>query len=246
MRILVLSDIHGNLQALEAVIEHAGSFDAAWCLGDIVGYGPSPNECVELIRGLPNLECVMGNHDAAAINALDLEGFNADARRSAEWTTRALKLANAVFLSGLDKVRPIASFTLAHGTPRNPIWEYMLNSFNALMNFGHFHTPFCLVGHTHVPALFYLDTSTDDVNAMDVVDGQLYLLNAKTPTILNPGSVGQPRDYDPRASYGIITASTDRIYWQVNRVSYPIQSVADQIVRIGLPKSHAERLMLGW
>ncbi len=246
MRILVLSDIHANLPALEAVLAHAGYYDAVWCLGDIVGYGPQPNECVEMVRGLPGLECVMGNHDAAVTNSLDLEGFNQDARSSAEWTSKTLKLSNAVYLSALSKIRQTGQFTLAHGTPRNPIWEYMLNPFNALMNFGHFKTPFCIVGHTHVPAMFYLDPASDDVKSMDIQDGQLYLLSPQTQTILNPGSVGQPRDYDPKASYGIITVQGDRILWQVNRVSYAVDQVAQMILKLKLPAAHAERLLMGW
>ena len=129
--ILVLSDIHANLTALEAVFQSAGTVDAVWCLGDVVGYGPDPNECIELLRSQPNLACLMGNHDAAALGQIALETFNREARDSIQWLQSILKPENRDFLKSLPERMTIEQVTLAHGSPRNPVWEYLLDSHSA-------------------------------------------------------------------------------------------------------------------
>src|SRR5512138_2030522 len=128
MRTLIISDIHANLTALEAVLADAGSFDAAWCLGDLVGYGPDPNECIERIAGLPNLQCIMGNHDAAAVDIIDIETFNLEARKSVLWTQERLTPANKEYLKNLPERINLDDFTLVHGSPYKPIWEYLLDT----------------------------------------------------------------------------------------------------------------------
>ena len=135
MRILIISDIHANLVALEAVLADAGSFDAAWCLGDLVGYGPNPNECVARVRALPNLICLLGNHDQAVLGDVDLRVFNGDARAAISWTQRAATPTSLEYLRSLSPETVYRDFTLVHASPRQPIWEYILDADIAFHNF---------------------------------------------------------------------------------------------------------------
>ncbi len=154
MRILVISDIHANLDAFDAVLQDArGQWDYVWCLGDVVGYGPDPNDCVERLRELPHL-CLAGNHDWAALGRLDLSTFNSDARAAVTWTSAALRPAGRRWLEALPTTFVVGDYTLAHGSPREPIWEYILEPQVAALNFSHFETSFCLVGHTHQPVIY--------------------------------------------------------------------------------------------
>ncbi len=242
MQILVLSDIHANLTALEAVIEDAGSVDAVWCLGDVVGYGPDPNECVALIRRQPNLTCLMGNHDAAAVGRIPLETFNHDARRSIEWMQNIISKENFAFLYALPDKKAIDQVTLVHGSPRNPVWEYILDLYNAAQNFGHFNTQLCMVGHTHLPIAYLKMEEGPDVYWMMPPENEVIEIEGRA--ILNPGSVGQPRDHDPRASYAIFSPETNS--WELRRVRYNIQAVQKRIEEADLPSRHAARLMEGW
>lgn len=242
MRILVVSDIHANFTALETVLKDAGTVDETWCLGDLVGYGPDPNAAVEQVRELPHLTCVLGNHDVAILGGMALEAFNGDARRSLTWTERVLTADNMDFLKGLPqhaKVR--GEVTLAHGSPRDPVWEYVLNTLSARLNFDHFSTPYCFVGHSHIQSMFQLDEK-------DRVTMEMTRLNetiALTPrVILNPGSVGQPRDRDPRAAYAIYDSQKNS--WEAHRAEYNIAEVQQRIREAGLPERHAMRLAEGW
>ena len=149
MRVLVISDIHANYTALMAVLNDAGQVDETWCLGDFVGYGPDPNAVVEEVHDIANLTCILGNHDMAVIKKLPLEAFNGDARRTLEYHERVLTADNMEFLLSLSqnlKVREDAS--LVHGSPRDSVWEYILNTLSARLNFDHFTTPWCFVGHS--------------------------------------------------------------------------------------------------
>ena len=154
MRYAVISDIHANLTAFQAVIQDAGTVDATWCLGDVVGYGPDPNECVALLRSLPGLTCLVGNHDAAALGEIDLAAFNRDASLSSQWTRAALTPENLDFLRGLQETLVNEQVTLAHGSPRNPIWEYILDIYTAWSNFEEFSQKVCIIGHSHIPLAF--------------------------------------------------------------------------------------------
>src|SRR3972149_1045887 len=156
MRILVISDIHANLTALQAVLSDAGEIDAVWCLGDLVGYGPDPNDCIALVRQLPRLSCLLGNHDAAALNQIDIAAFNPEARRAVMWTQNVLSPDNYEYLSSLPEKVVEGEVTLAHGSPRQPIWEYLLDTRTATQNFDYFETGFCFVGHSHLPVIFQL------------------------------------------------------------------------------------------
>lgn len=242
MRILVISDIHANLTALEAVIEDAGDFESAWCLGDLVGYGPDPNECIALVKELPDLTCLVGNHDHAALGLIPLSRFNHDAQAAVAWTKENLSPSNKAYLESLPASVTKDPFTLAHGSPREPIWEYVLDAHVADRSFESFETDFCLVGHSHLPLAFQRSNSSKYASPMLVKEGEILSLEPRM--ILNPGSVGQPRDLDPRASYGII--DTDELRWESHRVSYDVTDVQLRILQAGLPERQATRLVSGW
>lgn len=241
MQILVISDIHANITALEAVLADAGDVDGVWCLGDLVGYGPDPDECVSRIRELPNLVCLMGNHDAAVLGKLDQEAFNREAIISVIWTREKLSKINQDFLLGLDTRLETMGVTLSHGSPRNPVWEYLLDLNTVLSNFSYFRTNICLVGHTHIPIL-YTHNGNGTVDWSVPQQGKELTINGRA--ILNPGSVGQPRDRDPRAAYAIFTPEENK--WEARRVEYDVVSVQQRIIAAGLPQRHATRLIDGW
>lgn len=242
MRILVIADIHANLTALEAVIKEAGSFDSIWCLGDLVGYGPDPNECIELIRSYPDSICLLGNHDAAALGQINLETFNREARLSAHWMKTALNTRSLEYLSGLPEKVIVEGVTLVHGSPRNPVWEYLLDTYIAAANFSHFDTLACFVGHTHLPIAYSLRHDTSEMEWKLMAADETFYLDQRT--ILNPGSVGQPRDHDPRASFAIY--DPHQRVWEARRASYDISSVQSRIFDAGLPRRHGLRLAEGW
>lgn len=242
MRILVISDIHANANALETVLEAADNYSEVWCLGDLVGYGPEPNQVVEMIRDLPNLKCIIGNHDAAAVNMLNLNTFNPEARNVILWTQNQLTPENLEFLSNLPETIEMEYVTLAHGSPRSPIWEYILDTRNATENFTEFDTPYCCVGHSHVPVIFYL---VDEQAMANLIIPDEFTRVTLTPrAILNPGSVGQPRDRDPRASFAIF--DTEEFIWEYHRVEYDVYGVQERMRKVNLPKRHIDRLTIGW
>jgi diadenosine tetraphosphatase ApaH/serine/threonine PP2A family protein phosphatase len=240
MRVLVISDIHANLTALETVLSAAGKVDAVWCLGDLVGYGPDPNECIQRLRSLPGLTCLCGNHDAAAIGDLPLDSFNAEARTSIEWLRQTISQDSLDFLRGLESIRTVAGVTLAHASPRQPILEYLLDTYAAAENFDLFDTKFCFVGHTHVPVLFF---QGDHGVGLQIPHTDI-TFNLDSRCIANPGSVGQPRDRDPRAAYA--TFDDDLLTWAYHRVEYDIPAVQARMQAAGLPARHIERLAGGW
>ncbi len=243
MRILVMSDIHANYTALMAVLADAGQVDETWCLGDLVGYGPDPNAVVEEVRDIPNLTCMLGNHDVAVIGKMPFETFNGDARRSLVHHEKVLTASNMDFMRSLPsntKVRGEA--TIAHGSPRDPLWEYILNALSARLNFDHFDTPWCFVGHSHIQCMFTLNQETDRVTLDQTKPDVTIELHPKL--ILNPGSVGQPRDRDPRAAYAIY--DTEARTWTPRRVEYNIAEVQERIRESGLPEKHAVRIAEGW
>lgn len=242
MRILVLSDVHANLTALEAVLSDAGNVDGLWCLGDLVGYGPYPNECIELIANQPNLTCLVGNHDAAVLGRIDLATFNSEARRSIRWTQSVLADKNLIFLYDLPERIVHGEVTLVHGSPRNPVWEYLLEKNAAFENFSHFTTRFCFVGHTHFPAAYILKNLSNNVERLIFDPFEIETLTDRM--IINPGSVGQPRDHDPRASYALF--DTEMLSWEQRRVEYDIHHIQTMIDRNGLPDRNSIRLSGGW
>jgi predicted phosphodiesterase len=242
-KVLVISDVHANITALEAVLADAGKVDEVWCLGDIAGYGPDPNECMQRIHALPKLTCMMGNHDYAAIGNMPLEVFNVDAKKALLWQRETLTGASREFLRTLSQEpKMCGDVTLVHGSPRDPIWEYVMNTVVARTNLDFFFTPWCFVGHSHFQAVFQYQPETDDMSIQVPAPAERYEL--KERAILNPGSVGQPRDRDRRAAYAIFHPK-DNI-WEPHRVEYDIRSVQKRILDAGLPPRHAERLAGGW
>ncbi len=243
MRTLIISDIHANITALEAVLKDAEPFEQVWCLGDVVGYGPDPNACIERVMSLPGIKCVKGNHDAAITGVIGLEAFNYEARASLEWLESRLTPENKRWLSGLDEKLEVDGITLVHGSPRKPIWEYMMDLVTARQNMREFDTLFCLVGHTHIPSVFRMEGEGPKSTRLYFMQtGKLFELEDKC--ILNPGSVGQPRDHNPKASY--LTYDDMEQFWMYNRVEYDIQAVQQRIRAAGLPDRHAARLEDGW
>ena len=241
MRYLVISDIHANRTALEAVLTDAPPFDMIWCLGDLVGYGPDPNECVERIQDFEHI-CLAGNHDWAALGRLSLDNFNVDAKVANTWTREELPPASREYLESLETRLERGDFTLVHGSPREPVWEYVLDAGMAATNFAYFSTPFCLIGHTHIPIVF----------ALDEQHGRCYPLAPPYPgpiqlgshrMFLNPGSVGQPRDGDPRASYALL--DTEAGTWELRRVAYPLEITQERMRARNLPRRLIKRLEVG-
>lgn len=243
MRILVMSDIHANYTALEAVLKDAGEVDETWCLGDLVGYGPDPNAVVEEVLEIKNLTCLMGNHDVALIGRMSLETFNGDAKRSLEYHEKVLSASNRDFIKTLpSKTKVRGEATMAHGSPRDPLWEYILNATTASLNFDHFDTPWCFVGHSHIQSVFSLNLENERVTASQTQPDVTLQLQPRL--ILNPGSVGQPRDRDPRAAYAIYDPQART--WTPKRVMYNIAEVQERIRAVGLPEKHAVRIGEGW
>ncbi|MGB1250567.1 MAG: metallophosphoesterase family protein [Candidatus Promineifilaceae bacterium] len=242
MRILIISDIHANLTAFEAVLADAkDQWDEIWCLGDIIGYGPDPNECVALLREHKHTT-LTGNHDYAALGRLDISTFNQDARRAIEWTQNALTDESRTYLEPIEPNDLKGAFTLSHGSPRKPVWEYITDSFIAWENFDHFQTTYCLVGHTHYPVVFEQD---EEYGALAYhADYARPLKLDEKRLIINPGSVGQPRDSDPRAAYALL--DLERLEWQHKRIPYDIAATQQRMTAHGLPQRLIARLQYGW
>lgn len=243
MRILVISDVHANLVALDAVLADAGTWDVVWSLGDLVGYGPQPNECIERLLDLEHV-AIAGNHDWGALGKLDLAEFNVDARQANLWTRDRLSPRSWSFLDTLPEVLVEGEFTLAHGSPRYPIWEYIVYASVACLNFQHFATSTCLVGHTHLPVVFvWSSDEAEDCRALPIhADGEVALGDERY--IINPGSVGQPRDGDPRAAYLLLDTETRAI--EHRRVAYDVGAVQALMRDAGLPSRSIARLEYGW
>lgn len=242
MRVLVISDIHANLAALQAVLKDAGKVNAVWCLGDVIGYGPDPNDCLDLIREQPDLVCLLGNHDAASIGEMSVASFNFEARQAVEWTQSVLNSDHKEFLLERPLVSIVGDVTLAHGSPRQPVFEYLLDTRTASENFEHFDTDFCFIGHSHIPMMFTMEP--DDYMCHLNFPKVNRATKLKTRTIINPGSVGQPRDRDPRASYAIY--DSDARTWHYKRVKYDISSTQRRMREHNLPTRHIDRLSGGW
>lgn len=286
MRYVILADIHGNYEALTAVVrdievfvrEQRTTIDEMWCLGDIVGYGPQPSECVRKVSELCNIT-IAGNHDWAAIGKLDLDEFTSVAANSAEWTSARLSPQERMYLRQLPERARNGDLSLTHGSPLNPIWEYLTSPVGATPNFAAFDTTFCLVGHTHVPTIFLMPDDAPmarsapgalaaarmaggvnpgdsdlmifpDLDAYDagalceqITPSQgLWMLPRGRRAIINPGSVGQPRDGDPRAAYLIY--DTD-VGFEFRRVEYDIAATQRRMTDLGLSPRMAARLSHG-
>ncbi len=244
MRYLVLADIHANLEALAAVLDDAASWDATLCLGDLVGYGPNPNESVEKIVSLSNLTAVIGNHDVAALGQIDLDTFNPHAKFAALWTQSQMTEETKGYLRSLGQLEEVDGITLVHGSPRDPVWEYLERASQAPENFARFTTKICLNGHTHVPRVFGQDPDDRRADVRSPEESEQLDVSLNIRRILNPGSVGQPRDGDPRAAYAIF--DTDENRFDFHRVAYDIEATQKKMMDAGLPKPLSDRLAYGF
>lgn len=242
MRIAVVSDIHSNLVALDSVLEAAGAVDAVWHLGDVVGYGPEPDAVVARLRSIGAVG-VRGNHDAAAVGGSEVEWFNPEARTAIEWTRARIAPATRAWLGELSTTLVEGPFALVHGSFRDPVWEYVTQSSVAgasLALLPPLGARYGLFGHTHVPSVF---RATDGrVEAIRPSDGSVLALDERL-ALLNPGSVGQPRDGIPSASFLIL--DTDRFEATWRRIAYDIEAVQSAIRGAGLPDRLATRLAYG-
>ncbi|MDA8218048.1 MAG: metallophosphoesterase family protein [Dehalococcoidales bacterium] len=242
MLVAVISDIHSNLAALQAVLADMSSVDEVWCLGDTVGYGPDPNECLALLLQQKHL-AIAGNHDWASVGKLDLSSFNPDAQTANLWTSAQLTDTNKEIIRNLPRELTVGEFTLAHGSPREPIWEYILDSGQAAANLRYFDTKYCLVGHTHVPAVFLSPAGREPAGSQHPSSDTVVRLGERR-LIVNPGSVGQPRDGDPRAAYAILDTAGGTLRFR--RVEYDIAATQEKMRRAGLPYVLWARLSAGW
>jgi diadenosine tetraphosphatase ApaH/serine/threonine PP2A family protein phosphatase len=240
VRYAVLSDIHGNLEALRAVLADAADHsDDVLCLGDVVGYGADPGPCVDLV-GERARAVVAGNHEHAVIGRMDLTWFNRYARAAAEWTRERLDADCAAYLGALPLRTSVEDATLVHASPRQPQeWDYLVTEEDGLAAFAAFDTRLCFVGHSHVPAMWSLGSSGPDYARGDVS----VTLDAGRRYIVNVGSVGQPRDRDPRAAYALWDVDARQI--TVRRVPYDVAAARAKIEEAGLPRFLADRLAAG-
>jgi diadenosine tetraphosphatase ApaH/serine/threonine PP2A family protein phosphatase len=241
MRIVLVSDIHSNAVALDAVLAALPPYDELWCLGDTIGYGPEPNRCLEQMRRLAR-HALTGNHDLASLGLVSLADFNALARTANQWNNEQLEPDLRAYLQELPASLPLPEVTLAHASPRDPIWEYILDSETATANLDHFQTQICFVGHTHVPMLF-VQHADGKIELRRGRAGEIIRLKPDARYIINPGSVGQPRDGDPRAAYALWDTRAGTL--RFNRVEYDVEATQRKMQAAGLPDLLAERLAFG-
>ena len=240
MRVAVISDVHANFHALGAILEQidAEGVDAIWCLGDVVGYGPQPNECCRTVAAHADL-CLAGNHDLVVLGSLSIHDFAGDAAAAAQWTQTILANDAREFLAGLGSSARRNGVELFHGSARDPVWEYVLSEEAAWWTLQATTAPIVLVGHSHVPLAIFLDGEdlggglAPEATVVDLAAGRW---------LLNPGSVGQPRDGDPRAAYLLLEPGRRASF---HRVKYPIDRTQDEIRERGLPEALAARLAEG-
>lgn len=236
--IAIISDIHGNLEAFEAVLKDIEGLgiEEIYCAGDIVGYGANPNECVEIVRDR-KIPCVAGNHDYAAIGKMSLQYFNPVAKKAIEWTSRVLKAENIKFLNELPLSMHIKENLLVHAIPSNPAsFDYILTLGDAIREFMFFKEKMCFFGHSHHPVIFIEREGRHGIVFEEEVE-----IREDVRYLVNVGSVGQPRDGDPRACYCVLKEK--RI--EIRRVSYPIETAQRKILDAGLHPYLAQRLAVG-
>lgn len=239
MKYAIFGDIHANLEAFQAVLEDAvqqGCTDRV-CVGDIVGYGANPRECIAMIKEM-GCPVVKGNHDEEAVLQTSLEGLNSLARQAMEWTRAQLDPDDQAFLKSLKLVRQVRDFTIVHATLDTPgSWTYVTNKFDAMASFSYQFTQLCFYGHTHTPRIYVKGDSVEPVEEMKVK------LQMGRKYFINIGSTGQPRDGDWRSAYAIYDAANQEV--TIRRIEYDIQTAQDKIIDAGLPEMLAHRLSLG-
>jgi diadenosine tetraphosphatase ApaH/serine/threonine PP2A family protein phosphatase len=242
MRVAVISDIHANLHALDSVLAEIDSEEVAavWCLGDLVGYGPRPNECCDGVQERADL-CLVGNHDLLALDKSVVESdFNPDAAAAGHWTRTVLDEGSRRFLDGLEPQARTRGAELFHASPRDPVWEYVLSGEAAFTALALTSAPLVLVGHSHVPLAIVL---AGDTLAGGLAPAETEVDLSEGRWLVNPGSVGQPRDADPRAAWLLLDLEARRASFR--RVAYPIERTQEEMRERGLPEPLASRLASG-
>jgi len=239
VRIGIISDIHSNIHALDTVLDELRRVDQVICLGDIVGYGAHPNECIDKMKDL-RIPCVLGNHDAACIGLLSLGWFNPYAANAVRWAMEEELTKDSLdYLRSLPTSRRIEPFYIVHGSPREPTTEYLTDASQARASFDLCKEQVVFVGHTHVPLVFI-----DRGRAEEMVPSEGRRVSYEDVRLIyNPGAVGQPRDGDPRAAYSIVDTSSHTI--EQHRVEYDVQEARADIIEAGLPRILGDRLTLG-
>jgi predicted phosphodiesterase len=242
MQVAILSDIHGNRQAFEAVLDDVERTDAReiWCLGDVVGYGADPNDCVALVRETAAI-CLAGNHDLAVTGELPLDEFSRGAALAARWTQEVIAEEHLAFLASLRPDGAERDVGLYHASPRDPVWEYVLSALLAELCLDAQEHRLCLVGHSHV-ALSFVRTEGKLATGEPRRGGDKVSVT-EGEWLLNPGSVGQPRDGDARAAWMLLDLEASTAEWR--RTDYDIAGAAAAIRAARLPDSLAERLEYG-
>ena len=240
MRYAVVSDVHSNIEALDAAFAELRDDDALLCLGDIVGYGPNPNECVEKIRARATAT-VLGNHDVAAIDDFGLAYFNPAARAAMKWTQGVLTSENRDWLDGLGYEFRMPDFLLVHGAPVN-YFEYILDKAAAARAFAATDAPIVFIGHTHIAEVYAL-LADGSIEHAHLQHGGEIALQDGVRYVINVGSIGQPRDLNPQTSFGFYDSTARTV--TIRRLTYPIERVQEKIVDAKLPEALARRLTVG-
>jgi predicted phosphodiesterase len=237
--VALISDIHGNLHALEAVLRSidAERPDELWCLGDLVGYGPQPNRCCTLVAERADV-CLIGNHDLGVLGRIDLENFSPDAAAAATWTAEVLENEPRRYLESLSPQKALERAELFHASPRDPVWEYVLAPEVAFLSLEATEKPLVLVGHSHVALRFGAEQL-----ALALCEEGTEVDLDRERWLLNPGSVGQPRDGDPRAAWALLDFDAGRAHF--HRVEYAVEKTQSEIRELGLPEPLAARLESG-
>jgi predicted phosphodiesterase len=243
MKYAIFSDVHSNLEALSAVLGYfkKKKANSYICCGDITGYGPNPNECIQEVSSLPGLSIVTGNHDAASCGIKDIEWFNEYARAAILWTENQLTGNNRKYISRLPEKFTVRNMTVVHGSPRSPIDEYLLAVTQTRENMEYFDTQICLVGHSHIPFVF--SKNKEDDNFRIITDDKTIKIDPDTKYIINVGSVGQPRDENPLACCVFYDTDIEEIKFY--RLEYDIKTTQEKMVSHHLPSYLIERLTYG-
>ncbi len=244
MRVTIVTDVHSNLAALESVLQQAESvnaLDQVWSMGDLVGYGPQPSECLTLLRGY-DFQSVTGNHDLAVVGGIDTSEFNPAAATANHWNAARLNEEERKFLLDLPQTMIRGDVSLVHGSLRNPVWEYMYTVEAAVEQFQQMTTQYSLVGHTHIPLIFLEQPDGRIPAYRRLEDAEVIDLGGQR-LIMNPGGVGQPRDGDPRAGFAIYDSEAGTVSF--HRVPYDIGRTQAMMADAGLPASLINRLARG-
>ena len=240
MKVAVIADIHSNLEALEAVLAAVKEASEIWCLGDVVGYGPNPNECCQLVEKKAKY-CVAGNHDWGVLGKTDFSWFNSAAVKAIKISQKILDKKSKNFLDRLPETKKLREVILVHGSAQSPIYEYIFETNQAEKSLANFSRRFCFVGHTHYPVVFEGGRNSVKETVPHFAKGVKFKKRCRY--IINPGSVGQPRDGDWRASWGLFDRQA--LTFEFKRVEYPVEKTQTKMRQLGLPEFLVQRLVLG-